>query len=72
MLTKIGMCRRIVVRILNMKVQEISSLGMPLVHADGQTDGHAETSSRSSHANAPYDCSVSACDLNALLSTACH
>jgi len=55
-----------------MKVQEISFLGMALVHADEQTDGHGKTSSRPSHANAPYNCSGSACELNALLSTACY
>jgi hypothetical protein len=32
------MCGRYVIKIRNMKVQEISFLGMALVHADGQTD----------------------------------
>lgn len=56
-----------------MKVQEISFLGiMAFVHADGQTDGHDKTIIRPSHANAPYNYTGSACELNALLSTACY
>jgi hypothetical protein len=66
------MCGRYVIKTRNMEVQEISFLGMALVHADGQTDTHDKTSSRPSHANAPHNYAGCACDLNALLSTACY
>jgi len=65
------MCGRYVIKIRNMEVREISFMGMALVHADGQTDGHDKTSSPS-HAYAPYNYAGSACELNALLSTACY
>ena len=49
------MCGRYVIKIRNMKVQEIAFLGMALVHADGQTDGYDITCSRPSHVIAPYN-----------------
>jgi hypothetical protein len=64
------MCGRYVLKIRNIKVQEISFSGMALAH-DEQTDGHDKTSSRPSLANATYNYAGSVCELNALLSTAC-
>jgi len=63
------MCGQHVIKIRNIKVQEISFLGMASVHADEQTDGHDKTSTRPSHANAPFNYAASDCELNALLST---